>query len=83
MVEAEVPEDEEDDEKLFTGMIAVIMIVAMLLTCIPWVPLKVFADTRIATMNGEDYWNFHSLVSDLNSKGGESVTIEMLRGLGS
>lgn len=67
-------------KKLMKGMTAITLTVSMLLTCIPLMPLEVFAaDTRIATMNGEDYWNFHSLVSDLNSKGGESVTIDMLR----
>ena len=37
------------------------------------------ADSRIATMDGESYWNYNSLVSDLKDKGNKTVTIDMLR----
>ncbi len=66
-------------KKLFTGMIAVIMIVAMLMTCIPQVPLNVFAAEPIAIMNSVNYYDYNTLVSAISSKKGETLIIDMLK----
>ncbi len=61
-------------------LIMVSVVLGMLILCVPLFMQETFAaDTRIATMNGESYWNYHSLVDDLEDKDGETVTIEMLR----
>lgn len=69
--------------KTLRSAVIVPVIVTMVLTFMPIMPNingEVHAaDTRIAKMNGEDYWNFGSLASDLDDMGGKSVTIEMLR----